>query len=66
MSSRQWTLVVWGVLGLVVLAGLVVAGVSRGRFPGPDALARRITATRSGRVALVVAWMWLGWHLFAR
>ena len=66
MTSHQWTLVVWAVLGVVVLAGLVAAALTRGRLPGPGVLVRRITATRSGRATLVLAWMWLGWHLFAR
>ncbi len=66
MTSHQWTLLVWGLLGLAVLAGLVSAVVFRGRFPGPGSLVTRITATRTGRVLLVVGWMWLGWHLFAR
>ena len=56
----------WGVLGLVLLAGLAAAVVTRGRFPGPGALVGRVTAIRSGRAVLVLAWMWLGWHLFAR
>jgi hypothetical protein len=66
MTSHQWTLLVWGLLGLAVLAGLAAAVLTRGRFPGPGALVRRITATRTGRAVLVLGWAWLGWHLFAR
>jgi hypothetical protein len=66
MTPHLWTLLGWALLGLVVLVGLVSAVWSRGRFPGPGALVARITATRAGRVLLVVGWMWLGWHAFAR
>ncbi|MGD0393580.1 MAG: DUF6186 family protein [Acidimicrobiales bacterium] len=66
MISHQWTLLVWGVLGLVVLALLASALLTRGRFPGPGALVVRITATNAGRALVVVGWAWLGWHLFAR
>ncbi len=66
MTDHQWTLLVWGALGVAVAAGLVLSVLSRGRFPGPGALVRRITVSRSGRVVLALGWMWLGWHLFAR
>ncbi len=66
MSDRQWTFLVWGLLGLAVVACLAASALSRGRLSGPGALVERITAHRSARVVLVLAWMWLGWHLFAR
>jgi hypothetical protein len=66
MTSHQWTLLVWGLLGLAVAGGLTATVLSRGRFPGPGAFLSRITVTRTGRVLVVLGWMWLGWHLFAR
>lgn len=66
MSERQWTLAVWALVGVLVVAGVAVTALSRGRFAGPASLVHRITAARGGRVVLVVAWMWLGWHAFAR
>lgn len=66
MTERQWTLAVWALLGALVVVGVAVAVLSRGRFAGPARLVHRVTAVPGGRVVLVVAWMWLGWHAFAR
>jgi hypothetical protein len=66
VSGRQWTLAVWALLGALVVLGVAVTALSRGRFAGPASLVQRMTAVRGGRVVLVVVWMWLGWHAFAR
>jgi hypothetical protein len=66
VTDRQWTLAVWALLGALVVLGVAVTVLSRGRFAGPASLVQRITGVRGGRVVLVVAWMWLGWHAFAR
>jgi hypothetical protein len=66
VSDRQWTFVVWGLLASGVVACAVVAAWSKGRFPTLGRVVSRITATRTGQVLLVVGWMWLGWHAFAR
>jgi hypothetical protein len=66
MIGRHVTLVVWAVLGAAVLAGQVIAVVSRGRFPGLGTVVQRLTASRTGQILLVLGWMWLGWHAFAR
>ena len=66
MTADQWTLAVWAVLGLVVAAGIGWSVLSGGRVPGPGTLVAWITARPVGRIVLVVGWMWLGWHLFAR
>jgi hypothetical protein len=66
MSTPAASLVVWGLLGAGA-AGLW--WVSRRR---PDAVARparvleRLATGPILRVALVAAFMWTGWHLFAR
>jgi hypothetical protein len=66
MTSRQLTMLVWGLLGLGVFAFLIATALSKGRLPTLGALVSRITANRLGRGLFVVAWMWLGWHAFAR
>jgi preprotein translocase subunit SecF len=66
VSEREWTLAVWALLGALVVMGVAVTVLFRGRFAGPASLVHRITAVRGGRVVLVAAWMWLGWHAFAR
>jgi hypothetical protein len=66
MIARHGTLVVWAVLGALVVGAEIVAALSGGRFPGLGTVVRKVTINPVGRVVFVVAWMWLGWHAFAR
>ena len=66
MSWRATSFITWAAVGLAVLCTQVTAIVSRGRLPTVDALFRAAASTRLGRAGLLVAWMWLGWHSFAR
>ncbi|HXQ60628.1 MAG TPA: DUF6186 family protein [Acidimicrobiales bacterium] len=66
MSGRHAILVVWGLLGAGVVLAQTAALVSKGRFPGLGTVVRRLTYRPVGRSLLVLAWMWLGWHAFAR
>lgn len=66
MIGRHVTLVVWGVLGLFVVACQVTAAISGRRFPGLGSLVVRARSNLPGRYVLLLAWMWLGWHAFAR
>lgn len=64
MRWRDATFAVWAALGLVA-TGLLVAQLQE-RLPGLRAAFRRLTARPAARGALLLAWMWLGWHVFAR
>jgi len=66
MIGRDGTFLVWALLGAALVAGQVAAWASGGRFPGLRVLVERVTARPAGRIALVLGWMWLGWHAFAR
>jgi hypothetical protein len=64
--SSALSYAVWAVLGLATVA-LVV----RSRLPGssparPAVVLERLATGPFLRVALVLGWMWAGWHLFAR
>jgi hypothetical protein len=53
----------------VLLLVVAVDLFSRRRGSGVRPLSAAVAAalrTRSGRVALFAAWLWLGWHLLAR
>jgi hypothetical protein len=66
MSWRSLTFAVWGLLGGLLVGCQVLAVRARGRLPTAGMLVRVGVGGRVGRALLVVGWMWLGWHAFAR
>jgi hypothetical protein len=66
MSTRDWTFAVWALVGIGVVTCLVATALAGDPIPTLGATVRRITASRVGRVVIVLGWMWLGWHAFAR
>jgi hypothetical protein len=65
-AVRIATLAAWGLL-VAVAIGLEVAGRLRALGLAPVAeLLRALRARPVVRGAVVIGWMWLGWHLFAR
>jgi hypothetical protein len=66
MIDRHTTLIVWIVLGASLVVCQLAAMASGRRLPGLGTVVGSVAATRVGRVLLVVAWMWFGWHAFAR
>jgi Family of unknown function (DUF6186) len=65
MTTRQVTLVGYAVILALAIAWGVVAARSTGWMTLPDAW-RALTRRRVVRFVLLAAWVWLGWHLFAR
>lgn len=57
--------VAWAVVAVLVV-GLIVFGERRRVVASLGAVVASLRRTRPGRAALVLGWMWLGWHLFAR
>jgi hypothetical protein len=66
MTSREVTMLVWGLIGLVVVALELVAILTKGRIPGIRLLVDRLATGRLGTGLFALGWMWLGWHAFAR
>ncbi len=66
MTTRGLTLAGFALLA-VVAAALAVAGRA-GRFGlvAPGELLDALRAPVPARLAIVLAWAWLGWHLLAR
>jgi hypothetical protein len=65
MNWRAITYLVWG----FVLAGFVLIELAarRARFASPlSDVVGALTSRTSLRLVVVLAWMWLGWHAFAR
>lgn len=66
MSARSVTLLGWAVLVAGFVALQVRALVRRERFATVgDALAL-LLRSRAARALLLLGWLWLGWHVFAR
>jgi hypothetical protein len=56
----------WAVMAACVVAALVVSHLAGARLERISALVRRIEANRAAYLTLIVSWMWVGWHFFAR
>ncbi len=64
--SSAFAYAVWAVLGLATL-GLWARSHAAGSGPArPSVVLERLASGPFLRVALVLAWMWMGWHTFAR
>ena len=53
------------ILGLVLAADLLARRAGSGLRPLSDTLAAALRP-RGGRIVVLGAWLWLGWHLLAR
>ncbi|MHB1711822.1 MAG: DUF6186 family protein [Acidimicrobiales bacterium] len=65
--SAHWVIVAgWIAIVAGIAAVEVLARVGNRRVQGLGRLAGAIAHSRSGKVALLLGWGWLGWHLFVR
>ena len=69
MSWRSATFAVWGLLAAAAIglwALSVLARAAQRPVGRPGVLLRRLMANAYARSAVLLGWMWLGWHFFAR
>jgi Family of unknown function (DUF6186) len=66
MSTRDLILAVWTVLGVCVVGCGVLSVLRPFAVVTPRVAIGALMSSWPGRVFLVLGWMWLGWHLFAR
>jgi hypothetical protein len=69
MTSRALSLLIWVLFGLgaVGLWVLSVLSVARRRWLStPGAALTALVSSPWRRPLVLLGWMWLGWHLFAR
>ena len=57
---------VWSLLGAMVVVLALRAHAPGTATARPSAVLARLAGGPVLRVVLVLAWMWTGWHLFAR
>jgi hypothetical protein len=65
MSSRVATFVGYATLLVMIGAWATLTARSARWLTLPNALTL-LTRSRTARILVVLAWIWLGWHLFAR
>ncbi|HEX4244147.1 MAG TPA: DUF6186 family protein [Acidimicrobiales bacterium] len=66
MTTHTVSLVIWACTALLLVGVGVVAAVSHGRLATVADFGRVLMGTRVRGAVVIVIWMWLGWHFFAR
>ena len=66
MSSRSVTLLGWVLLAGAVVALETWALLRRDQFATVGDAVGLTLRTRMGRAIVLLGWLWLGWHVFAR
>jgi hypothetical protein len=64
--TSAFSYAVWALLGLALLAVWVRSSVGGSTLARPGMVLERLATGPFLRIALVLAWGWMGWHLFAR
>jgi hypothetical protein len=59
-------LVIWSALLMTALVLETLGRRAVGTLPPLECVLRRLRSAPLGRAGIALAWMWLGWHLFAR
>jgi hypothetical protein len=65
VSARTATFVVWGVLAGAAVALQAVATTTH-RIPTIGQVIRSVVRNPVVRAVSLVAWLWVGWHVFVR
>ena len=65
MNWREFTIGGYAMLAFTLVAFQLASRRPDSRIPPLSSSLGRVMATRSGRVAVLAAWAWLGLHFFA-
>ena len=65
VSSRTITFAGYGLILLLAIGWAIITARRDDAMTLPAAV-HALTRTRTARILVVIAWAWLGWHLFAR
>jgi hypothetical protein len=66
VSAQVLSDALWAALAALAAVAVALSHLSRLRLDRLSVVVRRIEANRAGYVAVLLGWMWLGWHFFAR
>lgn len=64
--SRVVVLTAWGVVAAMVVGCEMASMLSRRRLAGMGDVLSRLSGSTWSLLAMLVGWMWVGWHFFAR
>ncbi len=64
--TSAFSYAVWALLGLALLVVWVRSSLGGSSLARPGVVLERLATGPFLRIALVLAWGWMGWHLFAR
>lgn len=66
MTWHTGSLVVWAFMALLLVGAGVTTVMSNGRLATIADFGRMLMRSRLSGAIVLVIWMWLGWHFFAR
>lgn len=66
MTWHTLSLVIWAAMAVLLVGVGVAAVMSHGRLASAGDFGRVLMGRRLSGAAVIVLWMWLGWHFFAR
>jgi len=66
VTARTTIAAGFAALAALVIAAAVMSRRGESRFRPLGATLAGALRTRSGRIAVFAAWLWLGWHFLAR
>lgn len=66
MTARALVVVAYAVLALAAVVLELAGRAGRLGLVRFTAMVDAVRASRTGRLAVALAWAWLGWHLLAR
>ena len=64
--TSAFSYAVWALLGLALIVVWARSSVRGSTLARPGMVLERLATGPFLRIALVLAWGWMGWHLFAR
>jgi hypothetical protein len=66
VSAQVLSDALWAGLAACVVAVVLASHLSRFRLERLTTLVRRFEENRAGYIVMLLGWMWVGWHFFAR
>lgn len=66
MSAQALSDALWAALAACAVAAVAISHLPGARLERISTLVRRVEANRAAYVCVILGWMWVGWHFFAR